>query len=308
MSRYPLADFAGVVPAMFTPFTEEGALDVKRLRGITRHLMGRGVSGLYLTGSTGEGFMMSPEERKTVVETVVDEVGGKLPLVVHVGAISTYHSAALAEHAQASGADGISAVPPIYWNFSADQIFDYYSDITGATDLPMIVYNVPMAVIGFDLLTRLATIKGVAGIKYTAVTHNEIMRLKQELGADFQIYSGADEMAVSGLAFGADGIIGSFYNVIPEVYVKLVAAMQAGRLEEAKALQATANAVIVEVQKHASMGSMKRMMAWIGADAGYVRAPHVNIIGADAEAELKARMRKLKADRGLTGVDVLDAI
>src|SRR5690606_16602534 len=112
-----------------------------------------------------------------------------------------------------------------YWGFSQDQIVSYYTDITSATGLPMCVYNVPLAgLFGFDMIKRLSDIKGVEGIKYTATTHFDIMRIKTEIGSDFVLYSGADEMAMSGVAFGADGIIGSFYNTIPEVFIELFAA------------------------------------------------------------------------------------
>lgn len=308
MSRFPLTAFNGVVPALFTPFTETGELDLERLRAITRHLGQEGIAGYYLTGSTGEGFMMSPEERMKVVETVVEENAGRLPVMVHVGAISTYHTAKLAEHAASVGSDAISAVPPIYWTFSDDEIVDYYRDVSAATDLPMVAYNVPMAAMGYDLLKRLAEIDGVAGLKYTAVTHFEIMRLKAEFGEEFLIFSGADEMAMSGLAFGADGIIGSFYNLMPDLYVKLFAAAKAGEMQEAKALQEIANAIIFETLSTASMGAMKRMMGWNGPDAGYVRAPHENVIGPEAEDALKARFRALKAKHEITGVKFLDTI
>lgn len=307
MSRHELTSFCGVVPALLTPFAQDGALDLPRLRNITRHLLARGVHGLYLTGSTGEGFMMSPDEREQVVETVIDEAAGAVPIVVHVGAISTHVSAGLARHAQAAGADGISSVPPIYWQFTADQVFAYYAELTASTDLPMIAYNVPMASLGYDLLLRLAQIKGMAGVKYTATTHFDIMRLKEDVGPDFLVFSGADEMAISGLAFGADGIIGSFYNLVPELYLDLMSAMTLGDLARAQALQRTANAVIFETLKEAPLASMKAMMGWAGADAGWARAPHDNLDDAAREA-LKARFRALRDTRGLTGLEILDSL
>jgi len=307
MTAFKISEIDGVIAAQVTPFDEDGKVDLGRTRTITRFLMERGLQGLYLTGSTGEGFMMSPDERKAVVETVVEEVNGALPIIVHVGAISTFHSVDLAKHAASVGADAISSVPPIYWSFSPDQVYGYYADITVSTDLPMIAYNVPLAAMGFDLIARLATIEGVEGVKYTATTHADILRIKEEIGADFRVYSGADEMAMSGLAFGADGIIGSFYNVMPEVFLKLYAAMKSGDLAEAKALQETANAVIFHALKNNPMSAMKRMMAWQGADAGLCRKPFDNFDAA-GEAALKESFRKLRDVRGLSGVNFLDTL
>jgi N-acetylneuraminate lyase len=304
-----LSKIKGVLPALVTPFDENERLDEGRLRAIVDFLIGRGVDGLYVTGSTGEAFMMSPEERKHALEVVTDEVKGRVPVIAHIGAISTHLSIDLAKHAEKAGADALSSVPPFYWGFSQDQIVSYYTDITASTGLPMCAYNVPLAgLFGFDLIKRLAGIPGVEGIKYTAPTHHEIMRIKAEIGNDFIIYSGADEMAMSGLAFGADGIIGSFYNTIPEVYLALNAAVAAGDMEKAKALQEVGNAIIFFTLARNPIAAIKRTMAWQGADAGYCRKPFGNFYSAAEEENLKDEFRAFKAERGLTGVNFLDAL
>lgn len=304
-----LSKIKGVLPALVTPFDENENFDEGRMRAIVDFLINRGVDGLYVTGSTGEAFMMSPEERKRALEVVTDEVKGRVPVIAHIGAISTNLSIDLAKHAERVGADALSSVPPFYWGFSQDQIVSYYTDITASTGLPMCAYNVPLAgLFGFDLIKKLADIPGVEGIKYTATTHHEIMRIKAEIGSDFIIYSGADEMAMSGLAFGADGIIGSFYNSIPEVYLALYSAVKAGDMEKAKALQEVGNAVIFFTLARNPIAAIKRAMAWQGADAGYCRKPFGNFYSAAEEEKLKAEFRAFKAERGLTGVNFLDAI
>jgi N-acetylneuraminate lyase len=309
MCAFKLSEITGVIPALVTPFDENENLDEGRIRSIVEFLIGRGVNGLYTTGSTGEAFMMNPEERKRALEVVIDQVKGRIPVIAHVGAISTRLSIDLAQHAAKTGADALSSVPPFYWGFSQDQVLGYYADITNSTDLPMIAYNVPLAgLFGFDMIKRLAEINGVDGIKYTAPSHSEIMRIKAEIGKDFIIYSGADEMAMSGLAFGADGIIGSFYNVIPETFLGIDAAIKAGDMARAKDLQETANAVIYFSLSRHPIAAIKRAMAWQGADAGYCRKPFGNFYGAESEAKLKEEFRGLKRDRGLTGVAFLDLL
>lgn len=304
-----LSKIKGVLPALVTPFDENENFDEGRMRSVVDFLIGRGIHGLYVTGSTGEAFMMSPEERKRALEVVTDEVKGRVPVIAHIGAISTHMSIDLAKHAEKAGADALSSVPPFYWGFSQDQIVSYYTDITASTGLPMCAYNVPLAgLFGFDLIKKLADIPGVEGIKYTATTHHEIMRIKAEIGSDFIIYSGADEMAMSGLAFGADGIIGSFYNSIPEVYLALNAAVAAGDMEKAKALQEVGNAVIFFTLARNPIAAIKRAMAWQGADAGYCRKPFGNFYTEAEEEKLRAEFRAFKAERGLSGVNFLDAI
>lgn len=308
MPAFDIKSVTGVIPAMVTPFDENEALDEGRLRAIVNFLIERKLEGLYITGSTGESFLMSPEERKRVVEITVDEVRGRIPVIAHIGAIGTRTSIDLAQHAAAAGVDAISSVPPFYWGFSADQIVGYYTDITRSTKLPMIAYNVPMAALGFDVIKRLAGIEGVVGVKYTASTHHEIIRIKDEIRKDFIVYSGSDEMAMSGLAFGADGIIGSFYNNMPEIWQQIRDAVAAGNLAEAKRLQEIGNAVIFFSLSRGGVAMIKRSMAWMGCDAGYVRRPLGGHIDKPAEEKLKDEFRRLRDERELSGVAFLDAL
>lgn len=118
MSKFDIKAFKGVIPAVLTVFDKEENIDEVGMRQLVSFLIDKGVNGLYLTGSTGEGFTMTSEERKKVVEIVIDETAGRVPVVVHVGAIGTKISIDLAKHAESVGADGISSVPPFYWKFN----------------------------------------------------------------------------------------------------------------------------------------------------------------------------------------------
>ena len=270
MNRYrALKDIKEVIPALITPFNEDESINENGMIQLVEHLIVKGVNGLYLTGSTGEGFLMTPRERKQIVELVIDYVAGRVPIIVHVGAIGTKISIDLAHQAQAAGADAISSVPPFYWKFSNDSIFNYYKDITESTSLPMIIYNIPLAgLVGYDLIKRCATIERVDGIKLTATTHFEIMQMKEEIGDDFIIYSGSDEMSISGLSFGADGLIGSFYNLMPEVFLKIFAAMEKGDYIAAEQHQRIANILILHCISGNYVGMMKRILTWMGIDGG----------------------------------------
>lgn len=308
MPAFDIKTVTGVIPAMVTPFDENEALDEGRLRALIEFLIERKLEGLYITGSTGESFLMSPEERKRVVEVTVKAVDGRLPIIAHIGAIGTRSSIDLAQHAEANGVDAISSVPPFYWGFSADQIHGYYADITRSTRLPMIAYNVPMAALGFDVIKRIASIDGVVGVKYTAATHHEIIRIKEEIRKDFIVYSGSDEMAMSGLSYGADGIIGSFYNNMPEIWQGIRDAVAAGNLADAKRLQEIGNAVIFFSLPRGGVAMIKRSMAWQGCDTGYVRRPLGTYIDKAAEEKLKDEFRALRDERQLKGVRFLDAL
>jgi len=306
VGKYSLKDIKGVIPALITPFNEDESINEKGMRQLVDHLISKGVNGLYLTGSTGEGFLMTPDERKQVVAMVIDQVAGRIPVMVHVGAIGTRISIDLAKQAEAAGADVISSVPPFYWKFSDDSIYNYYKDITEATNLPMVVYNIPLAgLVGYDQIKRFADIDGVEGIKFTATTHFEIMRMKEEIGKDFMIYSGCDEMSFSGLSFGADGLIGSFYNLMPEVFINIYKAMEDGDYNAAEEHQKIANALILHCTSGNYVGMMKRALTWMGIDGGYCRKPFINLTPAD-EDELKKGFKAIKDQYSITGVDFLE--
>ena len=306
MNRVSLKDIKGVIPALVTCFDEKGNYDEARQRKVTSCLIDRGVHGLYLTGSTGEGFLMTTEERKKVVEDVIDENRSRLPIIVHVGAIGTRISIDLAKHAEKAGADAISSVPPFYWKFTEDQIFSYYRDIAGSVSIPMVVYNIALAgAVGFNFIKSLATIKGVQGIKYTLNSKFEIMRMKEEISKDFIVYSGADEMAMAGLSFGADGIIGSFYNLIPEPFLDIFKAIKSGDLHTAREKQRIANAIIMFTNDRAFPMLMKAGMQWMGVDAGWCREPFGQFDKA-TEEKYHAEFRQLKKDLGVSGIPFLD--
>jgi N-acetylneuraminate lyase len=308
MGRYAIKDIKGVIPALVTSFDEKGEFDEARQRAVVRFLLSRGADGLYLTGSTGEFFMMSPEERERVVAAVTDEVAGRVPVIVHVGAVSTKLSIALARQAESCGADAISSVPPFYWKFTNDQIYDYYREIGESVRLPMIVYNIALSgLVGYGLIKRLAGLPSVAGIKYTATTHFEIGRIKDEIGEDFAVYSGADEMAMSGLSVGADGIIGSFYNMIPELFKEIYASVRKGDLATARDRQEKANAVIFYSLEHDYIPVIKRSLSWAGVDAGRCRRPLTYHSEAEA-AEIRRGLAKLRDERGIGGCAVLEAL
>ncbi|MCQ2016505.1 dihydrodipicolinate synthase family protein [Clostridium butyricum] len=309
MSKFDIKAFKGVIPAVLTVFDKEENIDEVGMRQLVSFLIEKGVNGLYLTGSTGEGFTMTSEERKKVVEIVIDETAGRVPVVVHVGAIGTKISIDLAKHAESVGADGISSVPPFYWKFNENQIIKYYEDIANSCSIPMIVYNVPLVgLLGMNAIKRLAKIENIKGIKYTALSQYEITQIKDEVGEEFLVYSGADEMAMSGLIAGADGIVGSFYNIMPELFINIYDAVKNKDLDEAQRLQKQAVEVIMyALQLPSFYAGMKVILKWMGINAGYCRRPFENLTEED-EVKFKEGFKKLKETYDLKGINFIDAI
>ncbi len=295
MSNFKISEIKGVIAAMITLFDENENVDVKRTEALVDFLIDKGIDGFYLTGSTGEGFLMTGEERKLVVETVINRVAGRKPVIVHVGDIGTKKSIDLARHAYEAGADAVSSVPPFYWKFNAEDIYNYYKDISEATPLPMIIYNVPLAgLMGTDLLLKLSELENIKGLKFTGKDHDQMSHLKEVLGKDFMIYSGCDEMAFSGLSVGTDGIIGSFYNVMPELFKSIYSCVENGDLKEGVRLQKIATEIILEAVKYDYLALMRNMIAWQGVDAGYSRRPFRNYKDSELD-DFKEKMRAIRS-------------
>ncbi len=278
--------FKGVIPAVLSVFDEKEDLDEQGTRELVRFLMSFDIGGLYITGSTGEAFLMDSDERKRQVEIVLDEVAGRLPVIVHVGAISTRASLDLARHARRAGADGISSVPPFYFKFTEDQIFSYYRDIAEETDLPMVVYNIPLAgMMTEKMIERLASIPRVRGLKYTGTAIYEIMQIRDSCGEAFRIYGGCDEMGSSNMGLGVDGVIGSFYNCIPDLYIRIWNAVKASDIALAAELQRKALRVVTAgVSSGSMMACLKLWLRAAGVRAGWARRPFLNFTEEEREA------------------------
>ena len=305
---YDLSGIGGVIPAMLTCFDGNGDFDSKAQRALTDFLIDSGVGALYLTGSTGEAFLMDEKVRKKVVETVIDEAGGRVPVIVHVGDIGTKKTMDYARHADASGAAAISSVPPFYWKFKKDEIVSYYRDVSESVSIPMIVYNIALAgLVDFNTIKELAAIENVKGIKYTATKHNEILRIKDEVGEDFKVYSGADEMALSGLIYGSDGIIGSFYNIIPELFILLEKAVEDGDIASARLMQKKANAVIYYVLENHFFDTLKAVLKWSGICDSTVLSPFYRLT-EDDEIRIRRELKELCRRYEITECKVLNSI
>ncbi len=294
MAKFDIKDIKGVIPATLTCFDKNEKVDEKRTRTLIEFLVNSGVDGLYITGSTGICFTMTTEERKKSTEIVIDQVAGRLPVIVHVGDIGTAKSIELARHAESIGADAISSVPPFYWGFSPEAIYGYYKDIAESVNIPMVVYNIACAgLMSEELIKKIASIPNVKGLKYTARAHDEMGSIIRSLDDDFIVYSGCDEMAFSGFSFGADGIIGSFYNCIPELYVKIYNAYKNSDIKAGMEYQAIADEFIFAALKSNGLSSIYDLMRMRGIDAGYPIRPFIRNSPQEIES-LKQELSKIR--------------
>lgn len=237
----------GVMPALLTPFDQQQRLDKESLRRLVRFNISQGIDGLYVGGSTGEAFVQSGAEREEVLEIVAEEAKGKITLIAHVGCVSTAESQQLAVAARRYGFDAVSAVTPFYYPFSFDEHCDHYrAIIDSAEGLPMVVYNIP-ALSGVKLtleqISTLVTLPGVGALKQTSGDLFQMEQIRRAHPA-LVLYNGYDEIFASGLLAGADGGIGSTYNIMGWRYMNIVKALKEGDIATAQTLQRDCNQVI----------------------------------------------------------------
>ena len=209
--------FAGIWPAMFTPMTTDSRPSLPACEQMVDLFARQGLGGIYLVGSTGQWPLLTVDERKSIAETVVKAASGRIPVMVHVGAVATEDAVDLARHAAKIGAAAVSAVGPIYYSHSADSIFEYYRRIGSASDLPLFAYHLStvskMALGPREYAARLLEIPNVAGMKITDHDLYPFGLIHAFAGDRLKLFSGADEVMCHAVLSGAIGAIGTFYNV-----------------------------------------------------------------------------------------------
>lgn len=287
MSKYDVNKFRNVTVALNTPFDKNGEVDLAATKAVARYFCRKGVKQMYVCGSTGEGFLLDNDERKLVAETVVNEVGGEMNIIVHVGCASTKHSVMLAEHAEKIGAAATSAVPCVYYHLGEESVCQHWTHITEAADLPFFIYNIPQLT-GFNLsmglFYRMLQNDRVAGVKCSSDPAQDILRFKQAGGKDFIVFNGPDEQYLAGRIMGADAGIGGTYGAMPELYLKLEELIRRGEWEKAQTAQGIITPLIYRLCSFASMyGAVKSIIAMDGCPIGQPRLPFLPVSEKDPE-------------------------
>jgi N-acetylneuraminate lyase len=278
---------AGIVPAVVTPFDAEGKFNVRSFELLVERLYAAGVHGLYLCGSTGEGMLQTVAQRKQVAEAAMRNSPSGKSVIIHVGANTTDDAIDLARHAARIGAHAISSLPPCVGVYSFAEIKSYYERLAAGSDIPLLIYFFPEvapAIKTAGQVLELAAIENVAGLKFTDYDLYTMLRLKEQGST---IFYGRDEMLSAGLLLGADGGIGSFYNVIPELFLQLWRLAQEGRWDETRALQARINEYITITLRYPLFPALKTILGWAGIDCGPCLAPRRQSLSADERARLR---------------------
>ena len=230
------SNFHGILPAVVTPFDEHGNFAPAAFERLLERLYAAGIDGLYVNGQTGEGLLQPVEQRKRVAEAALRFTPKGKSVIVHVGAHRAADAVELARHAATIGVHAVSSLPPP-GPCSLGEVRAYYEAIAAVSDLPVLVYYYPEicpSVHGAQQMLQLLEIPHVIGLKFSDLDLYTLSLLKRR---DCVIFNGRDEVFIAGLLMGADGGIGSFYNLIPELLVEAFSLVRQNRWEEARQVQ-----------------------------------------------------------------------
>jgi len=231
--------WTGVGTALVTPFTTSGAVDEAAVRRLARRQIDAGVHFLSPCGTTGEAPTLSDDEKVRVVELVVEEAEGRIPILAGAGGYSTREVIGLVGRMERAGADGILSVTPYYNKPTPTGLFEHYKAISESTALPVIVYNVPGRTgVNVDVLTlaRIAELKNIVAVKEASGNVEQIAEICATLPESFIVLSGDDELVMRVLALGGHGVISVVANEVPADMVQIVNKVQENDLEFANKL------------------------------------------------------------------------
>ncbi len=274
---------------MITPFDRRGALDLAAARALSDFLLTRGVDVLFPCGTTGEGMLLDLDERRRLAETVVEHAGGRAPVMIHTGCITTADTVALTRHARDCGASAASVITPYFHPLDDDALFEHFLAVARSTpDFPIFLYAFPANArntITPSLVRRLrAAAENIVGMK----TSNADMILFQDYmeagGGSFSILCGVDGLMLPALGLGAEGEVSGNANAFPEPFVDLLRAFRMGDLENARKCQRTINRLRSILRDGAYPACYKAVLWMRGVPVGTVRPPMRELTPSETEA------------------------
>lgn len=277
--------YQGVFPALYACYDEEGEISPERVKAFTQYLIDKGVTGLYVCGSSGECIYQSVEDRKKTLEAVMEVARGKIVIIAHVACNNTKDSQELAAHAESQGVDAIASIPPIYFHLPDYAIAKYWNDISDAApNTDFIIYNIPQlagVALSTSLLKEMKKNPRVIGVKNSSMPVQDIQLFRDE---GVIVFNGPDEQFLSGLAAGAIGGIGGTYAAMPELFLKIRSLFLEGKMEEARVVQNDVCRIIYKLcAAHGNMYAVIKEVIRIqgGPDIGGVKAPLAGLIESD---------------------------
>ncbi len=283
-----LEKYHGIIPAFYACYDDNGEVSVERTRKLARYLVDKGVTGLYVGGSSGECIYLEKEERMKILEAVMTEVKGECTIIAHVACNNTNESRQLAAHAESLGVDAIASIPPIYFHLPDHAIAQYWNDISAAApNTDFVIYNIPQlagVALSVSLFLEMRKNPRVIGVKNSSMPTQDIQGFVAAGGENCVVFNGPDEQFISGRAIGACGGIGGTYAVMVDLFLKMEELVRAGKFVEVQPIQHEVNGIIADLCScHGNIYAVIKAVFKIrtGLDLGSVRKPLAAILPED---------------------------
>lgn len=234
-----MKEFEGTFAVMVTPFTSKEELDLEAYRANIDYFIENGIHGVIVAGSTGEFAVLSLQEHKKIIETVVDHVNSRVPCIAGTGACSTRRVIELNQYAKDVGADGVMIIPPFYSKPREIENYEHFKNIAEAVDIPIMLYNNPWTSkvdMQPSLVEKLAEIDNISYIKESSGDITRIMRILQLAKDKITVFCGSDNQALESFLMGAKGWVCVAANIFPKHTSRLYELVKDGKIEKAKEL------------------------------------------------------------------------
>lgn len=282
----------GIFPALVTPFTKNGKeINEEQLRALVNRCIELGVSGVVPCGTTGEFVNMTVEERKRVIDVVVDEVNGRVAVIAGTGASSTQQALEMTRYAKDSGADAALIVTPYYLKPTNRGVYQHFHTIASEVDLPIILYNIPQCTgvwLTWQMVEDLAQIPNIVGLKDSSGELRYMLAVLEKVRDKINVLCGHDEVVVAALAAGASGAILASANIIPDIWVQIYRYVQKGELQKAQELQYKVQKIARIIAGSGAVGA-KEALRMVGLKVGPVRLPLS--VGGELSYEAREELR-----------------
>jgi N-acetylneuraminate lyase len=262
--------FEGVIPALITPLNEDETVNTTVLTELISYLLDQGADGFYVGGATGEGIALSAKQRMILAEGSVAAAKGKKPCIIHIASANFNEAIELAKHAESIGAEGISAIPPLFFKYDENDVYNYYKRLAESVHIPLMIYFNPAA--GFNINAKFAArafeVDNITAIKWTSSNYYEMIKLKDMTNGEMNIINGPDEMLLMGLNAGADGGIGTTYNFMMSNIRAVYDNFKAKNIEKAQEAQIKADRIIDALLKFSGIPATKVVLEKMGFAVG----------------------------------------
>lgn len=274
----------GVFPALMTEFGEDGSLD---LDGTARHIeamLAAGCSGLVMLGTLGETTSLEPAEKRAVIEAAVATVGGRVPVISGIAEYTSAQAAAYMRDIEKLGADGAMVLPPMVYKTAPDETLAHFRVVASASSLPIMIYNNPVSY-GTDvtptMFAQLADVETIVAIKESSDDPRRITDIVNTCGERYALFCGVDDLILESVTVGAVGWVAGLVNAFPGESVRLFAAAEAGRIEEARAIYRWFMPML-HLDTHPKLVQyIKLANQMTGMGSEWVRAPRLKLEGEE---------------------------